>query len=76
MVKAADLGRYFRVPMDQRGLNYDQYYDQGEEKVSKNLDYTSHNTDQLDVEGMVGLLRKLTFVKAMERGEQFEPEES
>ena len=59
MAKAADLGNYFQVPCDTRDLNYDKYFVDGEKKIAKIEDYTSHNTERLDKEGMVGLLRKL-----------------
>lgn len=63
MAKAEDLGGYFRVPCDTRDLNYDKYFELGEEKVSKIEDYTSHNTERLDVEGMKRLLWKLEMFK-------------
>ncbi len=47
MVKAVDLGDYFKVPVDSRSLNYEEYLEEGEEKVSKTLDYHSHNAQQL-----------------------------
>jgi UDP-N-acetylglucosamine 4,6-dehydratase/5-epimerase len=59
MSKADDLGDYFRVPCDTRDLNYDKYFVDGQKKISKIDDYTSHNTERLDLEGMKRLLRKL-----------------
>jgi len=47
------------VPADNRDLNYFQYFSEGREEVSLNLDYNSHNTDQKDVDGMGKLLLKL-----------------
>jgi UDP-glucose 4-epimerase len=63
MAKAIDMGGYFRIPADNRGLNYDQYFVEGEEKVSMIEDYHSHNTTRLDVEGMKELLKKLEMFK-------------
>jgi len=63
MVKAEDLGDYYRIPADTRDLNYDQYFSEGEDKLSKIDDYHSHNTHQLDVEGTKNLLLKLEEIK-------------
>ncbi|NLC54890.1 MAG: SDR family NAD(P)-dependent oxidoreductase [Erysipelothrix sp.] len=52
-VKSEDLGNYFRVPMDQRDLNYDKYFIDGEEAVSEE-EYNSHNTTQLTVDEIKG----------------------
>lgn len=59
MAKADDLGNYFRIPSDNRDLNYDKFFVEGEKKISKIEDYTSHNTERLDKDGMIELLRKL-----------------
>lgn len=75
MVAAQDLGAYYRVPPDLRDLNYGKYVEQGEVKISEAVEYNSHNTTQLDVEGMQALLMKLPFIQAAVRGEQAEPEE-
>lgn len=66
---AEDLGRYFRVPADNRDLNYDKYFSEGEEKISHSDDYNSHNTERLDVEGMQALLMKLPFMRKIAQGE-------
>jgi UDP-N-acetylglucosamine 4,6-dehydratase/5-epimerase len=63
MAKAEDLVKYFRIPCDTRDLNYDKYFDLGEKKVSQIEDYTSHNTERLDLEGMKRLLKKLDIFK-------------
>ena len=63
MAKSKDMGNYYRIPADNRDLNYNQYFDEGQEKVSKIDDYHSHNTQLLDVEGMKKLLLKLDIVK-------------
>jgi UDP-glucose 4-epimerase len=63
MVRAEDLGRYYRVPADTRGLNYDLYFTEGEERVSLGQDYNSHTTQRLNREDMVRLLRNLEIIK-------------
>jgi UDP-N-acetylglucosamine 4,6-dehydratase len=63
MAKSEDMGDYFRIPADNRDLNYDKYFVEGQEEVSIIDDYHSHNTARLDVEGMKKLLLKLDFVK-------------
>ncbi len=63
MAKAEDLGKYFRIPADTRDLNYGKYFTEGESKVAQAEDYTSHNTERLDVDGMKKLLLKLDFIK-------------
>lgn len=60
MAKAEDRGHYFRIPCDTRDLNYDKYFSQGQKEVSKIEDYHSHNATQLDVEGMIALLKKIS----------------
>ena len=63
MVRAIDMGDYYRIPCDTRDLNYDKYFTKGNEEVSKVEDYHSHNTRRLDVEGMKELLLRLRFVR-------------
>ncbi|MBO7226095.1 MAG: polysaccharide biosynthesis protein [Bacteroidales bacterium] len=63
MAKAIDMGDYYRIPCDTRDLNYDKYFTDGNEEVSKIEDYHSHNTKRLDVEGMKELLLKLNFIR-------------
>jgi UDP-glucose 4-epimerase len=63
MAKAQDMGNYFRIPADNRDLNYDKYFVEGQEEVSIIDDYHSHNTGRLDVEGMKKLLLKLDIVR-------------
>ena len=63
MAKAQDMGDYYRVPADNRDLNYAQYFSEGEEKLSHLDDYTSHNTDRLSVEQIKKLLLKLDYIK-------------
>lgn len=63
MAKAEDMGNYFRIPADNRDLNYDKYFVEGQEEVSVIEDYHSHNTSRLDVKGMKELLMKLEMIK-------------
>jgi len=63
MAKSEDMGNYFRIPCDSRDLNYDKYFVEGEEKISKFEDYNSHNTRRLDMEGMKELLLRLNELK-------------
>jgi UDP-N-acetylglucosamine 4,6-dehydratase/5-epimerase len=63
MAKAHDMGNYYRVPSDNRDLNYASYFTEGEEKVSRFEDYNSHNTHRLNVEGTKELLLKLPMIR-------------
>ncbi len=63
MVKAEDMGDYFRIPADVRNLNYNCYFVEGEENIARIEDYHSHNTRRLDVDGMIELLLKLDFIR-------------
>jgi UDP-N-acetylglucosamine 4,6-dehydratase len=63
MAHAQDMGEYYRIPADNRDLNYIQYFSEGEEKISYSKDYTSHNTNRLNVEQVKSLLLKLDFIK-------------
>ncbi len=63
MAKAQDLGAYYRIPADNRDLNYAQYFSEGEEKISHQEDYTSHNTERLQIEQVKTLLLTLDSIK-------------
>lgn len=63
MAKAKDMGDYYRIPADNRDLNYAPYFSEGEEKVSHQDDYTSHNTNRLSVDQIIQLLLKLDYIK-------------
>jgi len=63
MLRAEDMGNYYRIPCDTRDLNYDKFFTQGDEKVSIIEDYHSHNTTRLNVETMKELLMKLRFIQ-------------
>jgi len=60
---AEDMGQYYRIPADNRNLNYAQYFSEGEISVSSKDDYNSHNTERLDIDGMIKELLKLDFIQ-------------
>ncbi|MEZ8709562.1 polysaccharide biosynthesis protein, partial [Vibrio alginolyticus] len=74
MFVAEDQGGYYRIPSDNRDLNYSQYVEEGEQDLSVIEDYNSHNTDRLDVDGMIALLHKLDFIADIEAGSVIVPE--
>ena len=59
MINAEDMGDYYRISADERGLNYDKYEDHGNDMLESIDEYDSHNTERLSVDGMVELLKKL-----------------
>lgn len=64
MSRAEDLGNYYKIPADNRDLNYDKYFVEGNETLScSNLDYNSSNTEQLDLKEVIRVLNNLAFVK-------------
>jgi UDP-N-acetylglucosamine 4,6-dehydratase len=63
MFRSEDMGDYFRIPADARDLNYDKFFVEGQEDISKVEDYHSHNTHRLDKEGMKQLLLKLPEIR-------------
>ena len=69
MVKAEDMGNFYRIPADNRDLNYAQYFSEGEQDISKIEDYHSHNAEQQGVEGMKQLLTKLVLIRKEVFGE-------
>jgi UDP-glucose 4-epimerase len=69
MIKAEDMGDFYRVPADNRDLNYSMYFSKGEADLSKITDYHSHNTTQLNVEDVKSVLSKLPFVRKELLGE-------
>jgi UDP-glucose 4-epimerase len=74
MAVAQDLGGYFRVSPDLRDLNYGKFVEQGDLKISDSIDYNSHNTTRLDVDGMKALLMKLRLIQDISIGEIANPE--
>jgi UDP-N-acetylglucosamine 4,6-dehydratase len=63
MAKAQDVGRYFRIPADNRDLNYNKFFVEGEPQMASLDDYTSHNTERLDIDQVTALLLKLPFIQ-------------
>ena len=74
MFVAQDQGDYYRIPADNRDLNYSQFTEEGEKKLSIVEDYNSHNTHRLDVKGMQSLLLQLDFMRDIKAGSTFVPE--
>ena len=63
MNKAEDMGEFYRIPSDNRDLNYAKYFSEGEEDLQELEDYNSHNTDQCDIEDMKNLLKGLPLIQ-------------
>jgi UDP-N-acetylglucosamine 4,6-dehydratase/5-epimerase len=63
MNKAEDMGEFYRIPPDNRDLNYSRYFSEGEEDISKVEDYNSHNTKQCDIEDIKKLLMGLPLIQ-------------
>lgn len=63
MARAEDMVGYYRIPADNRDLNYAQYFSEGEERISQLEDYTSHNTERLSVAQVKELLLKLDYIQ-------------
>jgi UDP-glucose 4-epimerase len=70
--RAEDLGEYYRVPADTRGLNYNLYFTEGSSEVGLREDYHSHNTRRMALTEMMDRLRTLPMVQRAIRGEQIE----
>ena len=69
MIKAEDMGDFYRIPADNRDLNYAKYFSEGEEDISKIEDYHSHNTEQQGVEGLMKLVSTLPLIRKEVFGE-------
>tara|TARA_X000000950_G_scaffold225907_1_gene272603 strand:+ start:17945 stop:18961 length:1017 start_codon:yes stop_codon:yes gene_type:complete len=63
MSKAEDLGDFYRIPADNRDLNYSKFFSKGEKNISLVEDYNSHNTQQKNVEGIKKLVSNLDVIK-------------
>ena len=63
MVKAEDMGNFYRIPADNRDLNYSMFFSEGEKNIATIEDYHSHNTERLNVEGVKNLISKLALVR-------------
>ncbi|HUG13391.1 MAG TPA: polysaccharide biosynthesis protein, partial [Thermomicrobiales bacterium] len=72
MAVAEDMGEYYRVPADNRDLNYGLFFDRGRSDVSAKTDYTSHNTNLLSVSETSEMLRSLDIVKRALAGERID----
>ena len=70
MAKAEDMGDFYRIPADNRDLNYSIYFSQGEKSMAEIEDYHSHNTERLDVDGVKSLISKLAIVRREFFGEE------
>jgi UDP-N-acetylglucosamine 4,6-dehydratase len=70
MAIAEDRGDYYRVPPDNRDLNYAAFVEEGERSISEARDFNSHNTDQLDRGGMTAILHNLNYIQSVLRGEE------
>jgi UDP-N-acetylglucosamine 4,6-dehydratase len=75
MVKAKDLGEYYRVQPDNRDLNYESFFENGEIKLAEAREFNSHNTERLDEDAMKTLLKKLRFINESRAGRLIDPEE-
>ena len=64
IVKAVDMGHFYRIPADMRELNYDKYFTQGDEKITMKEEYNSSNTQRLDVDGVIKKLLTLDYIQA------------
>jgi UDP-glucose 4-epimerase len=74
MFVAQDQIGYYRIPSDERDLNYSKFHEEGDRDLSLIEDYNSHNTERLDVDGMIKLLQKLDFMGAISLGGSDVPE--
>lgn len=63
LARAEDMGKFYRIPADNRDLNYDKYFRNGEQKIAELEDYTSHTTERLNVEQVKKLLLTLNFIR-------------
>jgi UDP-N-acetylglucosamine 4,6-dehydratase/5-epimerase len=63
MARVEDMKQYYRIPADNRDLNYAMYFTDGKQEISTLEDYTSHNTERLDVPRLKALLLKLDFIQ-------------
>ena len=62
-LRSVDMGNYFRIAPDARGLNYDKFYVEGQVTTEGDEAYTSHNTNRLDVDGVVKKIMTTDYVK-------------
>lgn len=74
MVKAEDMGNFYRVAPDLRDLNYGKFFEEGEVEVTEAVDYNSHNADQLSPEGVKSLLLSIPYIQHNINGGYAQPE--
>jgi UDP-glucose 4-epimerase len=72
MAKAEELKNYYRIPADTRDLNYNKFFTEGESRIFKAEEYTSHNTKQLSLKETKDLLLKLPAIREDVLGEEEE----
>ncbi|CDG15875.1 polysaccharide biosynthesis protein [Xenorhabdus doucetiae] len=75
MLVAEDQGDYYRISADNRDLNYEKYFEKGNKEVQIIEDYNSHNTKRLNVNEMIELLHKLSYINKIGAGEKANPDE-
>lgn len=63
IIKAVDMGHFYRIPSDNRDLNYDKYFSKGDENITNKEEYTSFNTERLDKEGVIKKLLELDYIQ-------------
>lgn len=71
-VKAIDMGDYYRVPADNRDLNYGLYFEEGDKRIEKIEEYNSHNTQRLNRSELKDMLLKLDYVEKALEGKEGE----
>jgi UDP-N-acetylglucosamine 4,6-dehydratase/5-epimerase len=64
MVKAIDMDEYYRIPADNRDLNYNKFFEDGEEVITQSSEYHSHNTRRLDKDELKVMLSKLKEIQS------------
>lgn len=74
MLHAEDQGNYYRIPADNRDLNYDKFFENGEKQITEIADYNSHNTTRLSIDDTKKLLLKLKFIREIVSGNIVQPE--
>jgi UDP-glucose 4-epimerase len=72
LARAEDMGKYYRVPLDSRDLNYGKYFYNGQKGISDMDDYTSHNTHRLNKDELKTMLMKLTYIQKSLEGQSAE----
>jgi UDP-glucose 4-epimerase len=73
MARAEDLGRFYRIPLDDRDLNYSTFFTTGEVRISQSEDFTSHNTQRLGIKEVIDLLLEVDYVKQLSSQENALP---